>query len=164
MSRKERRMEKEMRRGKKRGIGSAVLNMERKRQNARILGTVVAFFIVAIIIGSFGIAVVIHLHNAADTTHPGVHIYVESAHFTNSSGSYAFVTIVKNTGTDFIDTVTISVTETGSTIGVLSSIQTGSTASGTFSLSGVTNNTLYAVEYYAVSGNSSYTTSYPVMS
>ena len=162
MNRKERkRMSREE---KKKGLGSAILNMERKRQNARVLGMVVAFFIVIILIAAVGIPFMISLHNAADTTHPGVHIYVESAHFTNSSGSYAFVTVVKNTGTVFIDTVTISVTETGSTIGTLSSIQVGSTANGTFPLSGVANDTLYTVEYYAVSGNSSYTTSYPVMS
>lgn len=152
------------RKERKKGLGNALLNMERKRQNAKVLGMVVAFFIVIILVAEIAIPIMIHLHNAADTTHPGVYIYVESAHFTNSSGSYAFVTTVKNTGTVFIDTVTISVPATGSTVGTLSSIQVGSTASGSFPLSGVTNNTLYVMEYYAVSGNSSYETSIPVVS
>ena len=148
------------RRGRKHPIVNAVIDQGRRRQNARILGMVVVFFIVVIFIGAAFVSVIDH----PPTQHHGVYFTVLTDRFTNDSGSWSYVTAIKNTGTVFIDSVAVTVPATGSTIGTLSSIPVGQTASGTFQISGVANNTLYMIEYYAVSGNLTYETTYPVTS
>lgn len=135
------------------------IDQNRKRSNAKILGAVFVLFIVMILGGIMFVGLVAH----TNAPHRGVYISVITDKFVNGSGSWSFVTTVKNTGTVFIDSVTISVPDTGSTIGMLSSIPVGGTSNGTFPISGITNNTLYVIEYYAVSGNLTYDTNYPVL-
>ncbi len=131
------------------------------RQRAKALGAVVAFLIIVVVVGMFVFAV-LHAAGSANTTHKGLYFYVKTAKFTNASGEYYFETDVKNTGTVFINTIQITVTETGSTLGTLSSIPVGAYANLTVPVSGITNNTILLVEYSAKSGNLTYISSYPV--
>jgi hypothetical protein len=131
-------------------------------QRARVFGMIFAFIFIVALLGLFALAL-LHSASSANTVHTGLHIYVESAMFTNSSGSSDFITEVKNTGTVVVDTVNIMVTETGSMIGTISSIPVGKTANITIPVNGLTNNTLYTLEYSATSGNLTYTTTIPVL-
>ncbi|MCL5067355.1 MAG: hypothetical protein M1368_03260 [Thaumarchaeota archaeon] len=131
------------------------------RQKAKLLGMVVAFLIIVAMASVIAVGVLHSIHTES-SPHKGLYFYVENASLINSSGSYRFITSVKNTGSVFVDTIHITVTETGSMIGTLSSIPVGGTANTTIPVSGVTNNTIYMVEYSATSGNLTYTTTYPV--
>ncbi len=152
-----------MSRKEKRSIFSKAMRVEQKRQNARVAGMAIAVVIVLVLGGVVFLDIIHNADSMKTTGHSGIYFYVESAGFTNSSGSWIFNTTVKNTGTVFISLITITVPDTGSTVGTIPSIQVGQTASGTFAISGVTNGTLYTLEYYAVSGNLTYSTAYPVM-
>ena len=152
-----------MSRKEKHSIFNKAVRAQQKRMNARIAGMAIAVVIV-LVLGGVVFLDIIHNSNKMKTTeHNGIYFYVESAKFTNSSGSWIFNTTVKNTGTVFISLITITVPDTGSTVGTIPSIQVGQTASGTFAISGVTNGTLYTLEYYAVSGNLTYGSVYPVV-
>ncbi len=152
-----------MSRKEKHSIFSKAMRVEQKRQNARVAGMAIAIVII-LVLGGVVFLDIIHSADSMKTTgHNGIYFYVESARFTNSSGSWIFNTTVKNTGSVFIGLITITVPDTGSTVGTIPSIQVGQTASGTFAISGVTNGTLYNLEYYAVSGNLTYETAYPIV-
>jgi hypothetical protein len=152
-----------MSRKEKHSIFSKAMRVEQKRQNARVAGMAIAIVII-LVLGGVVFLDIIHSADSMKTTgHNGIYFYVESARFTNSSGSWIFNTTVKNTGSVFIGLITITVPDTGSTVGTIPSIQVGQTASGTFAISGVTNGTLYNLEYYAVSGNLTYGSVYPVV-
>lgn len=168
MNRKER---KELERQRKKGtwegrhpVAGMVLEQGRRRQKARIMTGAVVIVILLIFGGAVFYGLVHDFRSTEGTMHPGIHFFVESAHFTNSSGSWSFATTVRNTGSVYIYTVNITVPATGSTIGTLLSIPVGGTVNGTFPLSGVTNDTLYALEYYAGEGNLTYETTVPVIS
>ena len=118
-----------------------------------------AFIVVIVIVG----ALYASYEKTLTGTHHGIYISVMTDQFTNSSGSWTFVTSVKNTGTVFIDTVTISIPTMGYRIGILSSISVGTTVSHTFNINRLTNGTPYGIEYYAVSGNLTYSPIYPVV-
>ncbi len=143
------------------GLLNVIIKQGGAAQKARLLGMVVAFFIIAAIVGVIALGVLHSIGNES-APHRGLYFYVENATLTNSGGSYYFATTVKNTGSVFIDTVHITVTETGSMIGTIPSIPTGDAANITIPISGVTNNTIYMIEYTAASGNLTYTTTYPV--
>ncbi len=130
-------------------------------QKAKFLGMIVAFLIIVALAGIIALGVLHSIGNGG-APHNGLYFYVKNATFINSGGTYHFVTSVKNTGSVFINTIHITVTETGSMIGTLASIPVGGTANDTIPISGVTNNTIYMIEYTAVSGNLTYTTTYPV--
>ena len=142
-------------------LSSLIIKQGAAAQRAKFLGKVVAFLIIVALAGiiAFG---VLHSIGNESTPHKGLYFYVENATFINSSGTYHFATSVKNTGSVFIDTIHITVTETGSMIGTLASIPVGGTANATIPISGVMNNTIYMIEYTATSGNLTYTTTYPV--
>ncbi len=152
-----------MSRKERHSILNKAMRAQQKRMNARVAGMAIAVVIV-LMLGGVVFLDIIHNANSAKTAeHNGIYFYVESAEFANSNGSWFFKTTVKNTGTVFISLITITVPDTGSTVGTIPSIQVGQTASGTFAISGVTNGTLYTLEYYAVSGNLTYGTAYPVV-
>ena len=152
-----------MSRKEKHSILNRAARAQQKRTNARVAGMAIAVVIV-LVLGGVVFLDVIHNANSMKTSeHNGIYFNVESAEFVNSSGSWFFNTTVRNTGTVFISLITITVPDTGSTVGTIPSIQVGQTAGGTFAISGVTNGTLYTLEYYAVSGNLTYGTAYPVV-
>ena len=168
MSRLTKKEKKELKRQRKnekrkRSITGTVMELERRRMNAKALGMVVGVVVLLILAGLVGVVIIHGLNSAENTRHPGIYFYVESAHFVNSSGSIFFTTTVKNTGSVFINAINITAPATGSTIGQLTSISVGDTASGTFAISGVTNGTLYSLDYFTASGNLSYSTMIPVM-
>lgn len=132
------------------------------RQRAKFIGMIVAFFIILVII-AISIFSVLHAIGNASTTHKGLYFYVKTAKFVNSSGKYYFETDVKNTGSVFINKIEITVTETGSTLGTLSSIPVGEYANLSVPVSGITNSTVFLVEYSASSGNLTYVSNYPVV-
>ncbi len=152
-----------MSRKEKRSIVNETMHSQQKKMNARVAGMAIAVVIVLVLGGVVFLDVIRNANSMKTTEHNGIYFYVESAKFTNSSGSWSFNTTVKNTGTVFISLITITVPDTGSTVGTIPSIQVGQTASGTFAISGVTNGTLYNLEYYAVSGNLTYGIAYPVV-
>lgn len=152
-----------MSRKEEHSIFNKAVRAQQKRMHARVAGMAIA---VVIVLALGGVVFLDIMHNANSmktTDHKGIYFYVESAKFTNLNGSWFFNTTVKNTGTVFINRITITVPDTGSTVGTIPSIQVGQTASGTFAISGVTNGTLYTLEYYAVSGNLTYGSVYPVV-
>ena len=152
-------MKKEQRREmKKKGIGHFILDQERRRMNAKIIATAFAFLIIIILVAA---TFVVFIDKSQATTHQCVYITVENNHFVNSSGSYSFVTTVKNTGTTLITSVAVSISG-GAFLGNISSTPIGGTVTDTSSVRGVMSGQLYIVEYDAVGGNSSYNTSYPV--
>ena len=142
-------------------LSGLIIKQGAAAQRAKFFGIVVAFLIIAALVSiiAFG---VLHLIGNEGAPHKGLYFYVENAALVNSSGTYHFATSVKNTGSVFIDTIHITVTETGSMIGTLASIPVGGAANATIPISGVTNNTIYMIEYTASSGNLTYTTTYPV--
>ena len=142
-------------------LSSLIIKQGGASQRAKFWGMAVAFLIIVAVVSiiAFGI---LHSIGNASTPHNGLYFYVENAALINSSGIYHFATSVKNTGSVFIDTIHITVTETGSMIDTLASIPVGGTVNATIPISGVTNNTLYMIEYTANSGNLTYTTTYPV--
>ena len=152
-----------MSRKEKRSIVNETMHSQQKKMNARVAGMAIAVVIVLVLGGVVFLDVIRNANSMKTTEHNGIYIYVESAKFTNSSGSWSFNTTVKNTGTVFISLITITVPDTGSTVGTIPSIQVGQIAGGTFAISGVTNGTLYNLEYYAVSGNLTYGIAYPVV-
>ncbi len=155
--------EREMKAREKHPVFDAAMRMSRRRTNAKLLGMAVAVLIIMAFGGVVVFGIIHDINTAKTTVHEGLYFYVESARFVNSSNSWSFVTSVKNTGSVFISTITITDPSTGSTVGTLSSIPVGQTANGTFAISGVTNDTLYTLEYYAVSGNLTYESTYPVV-
>lgn len=152
-----------MSRKEKRSIVNETMHSQQKKMNARVAGMAIAVVIVLVLGGVVFLDVIRNANSMKTTEHNGIYFYVESAKFTNSSGSWSFNTTVKNTGTVFISLITITVPDTGSTVGTIPSIQVGQIAGGTFAISGVTNGTLYNLEYYAVSGNLTYGIAYPVV-
>lgn len=152
-----------MSRKEKRSIVNETMHSQQKKMNARVAGMAIAVVIVLVLGGVVFLDVIRNADSMKTTEHNGIYFYVESAKFTNSSGSWSFNTTVKNTGTVFISLITITVPDTGSTVGTIPSIQVGQIAGGTFAISGVTNGTLYTLEYYAVSGNLTYGIAYPVV-
>ncbi len=142
-------------------LSSLIIKQGGAAQKAKFLGMIVAFLIIVALAGIIALGV-LHSIGKESTPHNGLYFYVKNATFINSGGTYHFVTSVKNTGSVFINTIHITVTETGSMIGTLASIPVGGTANDTIPISGVTNNTIYMIEYTAVSGNLTYTTTYPV--
>lgn len=143
-------------------IEGAVLDQGRRRMKAKAAGAVVAVVILLIMGGLVYIHLAGEASNVNAAGHKGIYFYVESAHFVNSSGSIYFETSVKNTGSVFIDSLTIWLPSTGSTIGTLASIAVGGTVNGSFPISGVENGTLYSLDYNATSGNLTYSTIVPV--
>ena len=147
----------------KRSITGTVMELERRRMNAKALGMVVGVVVLLILAGLAGVVIIHGFDSAKNAHHPGIYFYVESAHFVNSSGSFSFKTTVKNTGSVFIDQITIWLPSTGSTVGSLYSIPVDDTVNGTFAISGVVNGTLYSLDYSTTSGNLSYSTMIPVV-
>ncbi len=123
------------------------MRMEQKRMKARAAGMAIVIVIILLLGGVVVVDFIHHLNTATTTVHNGIYFYVESARFVNSSVSWSFQTTVKNTGNVFISLITITIPSTGSTVGTISSISVGQTANGKFEISGITNGTIYNMEY-----------------